>query len=237
MLYPVIAGSALGAGLIQSVTGFGGGIFMMLFFPLLLPILKASAVSSAIAVVFNGAVAVRFRKHINYKSTLVPALFYVMASSTVIYFAPYMPKEIILKIFGVFLIALAIYFLFFPDKIKVTASVKTASVCALLSGCASGLFGIGGPPMVVYFLAATKEKEEYLGTIQFFFFISNFYNLIFRIVRGIYTIDLVPLTFVGVAAILIGEQIGARIVNRINVDMMKKLVYIFLAISGVLNLI
>ena len=35
------------AGLIQTVTGFGSGIFMMVFFPAIFPILGASAISSA----------------------------------------------------------------------------------------------------------------------------------------------------------------------------------------------
>jgi len=43
--------------------------------------------------------------------------------------------------------------------------------------------------MVVYFLAAMDDKEEYLATTQFFFFTTGAYTMILRNINGIYTPD------------------------------------------------
>ncbi len=91
--------------------------------------------------------------------------------------------------------------------------------------------------MVIYFLAATKEKEEYLGTIQFFFMITSIENMLARIARGIFTIDMMPMALIGIAGIVLGQMLGQKIIDRINGEVMKKCIYVYLCIAGILNLI
>ena len=225
------------AGLIQSVTGFGSGIFMMVFFPMLFPILSASAISSAISLAGTCSLSWHYRKKCQWKLTLIPALVYILVSSAAILLAPYLPTDILKKTFGVFLMILSLYFLKFSSKLKIKATLASATVCGTLAGILGGLFGIGGPPMVIFFLAALDDKEEYLGTIQFHFFVTGVYMLVFRIYKGIFTIDMIPYTILGMVGMMIGKKIGTKIVDRINADTMKKLVYAFLGVSGFLNLI
>ena len=225
------------AGLIQTVTGFGSGIFMMVFFPMLFPILGASAISSAISLAGTCTLSWHYRKYCKWKLTLIPALVYILVSSGAILLAPYLPTDILKKVFGVFLMLLSVYFLVFSSKLKIKATLLSATVCGTLAGILGGLFGIGGPPMVIYFLAALDSKEEYLGTIQFHFFVTGVYMLFFRIYKGILTMDMIPYILLGMAGIMIGKKIGTKIVDRINADTMKKLVYGFLGVSGFLNLL
>lgn len=224
------------AGIIQSVTGFGAGIFMMVFFPSFFPILNASALSSAISLAGTCSLSWHYRKQCEWKLTLLPAFVYIAASSASILLAPYLPTEILKKTFGVFLIILSIYFLTVSGKIKIKANLLSATICGTLAGIVGGLFGIGGPPMVIYFLAALDDKEKYLGTIQLFFFITGVWTLFFRILNGIYTWTLVPYTLIGIVGIMVGKKVGVRIVDRINADTMKKIVYAFLGFAGLTNI-
>ena len=82
-----------------------------------------------------------------------------------------------------------------------------------------------------------EDKEKYLGTIQLFFLITNMYTLFFRIINGIYTLDLVPYTVLGIVGIMIGKKVGVKIVNHIDAATMKKLVYAFLGFAGLTNVI
>lgn len=225
------------AGVIQSVTGFGAGIFMMVFFPAFFPILNASALSSSISFVGTCSLAWHYRKQCEWKLTLLPSAVYIAMSSVSILLAPYLPTTTLKRIFGVFMIILSIYFLTISGKLKIKANLVSATICSVLSGIVGGLFGIGGPPMVIYFLAALDDKEKYLGTIQLFFFITGAYTFIFRVINGIYTVDLVPYSILGVVAIMIGKKIGTKIVDRINADTMKKIVYAFLGFAGLTNVI
>lgn len=236
MTWIVIFGSALVAGFIQSVTGFGAGIFMMLFFPLFFPILNASALSSSITLFASGSLAWRYRKHCQWKLLLLPTCIYLLCSSTVIVLAPYLPTVILKKSFGVLLVILSVYFLCFAGKLAVRPNLLSATICGGISGIASGIFGIGGPPMVIYFLSALDDKEKYLATIQTFFAVTGAYNLVLRIFNGIYTAELILYTLIGAVAVLIGGKIGTRLIEQLDTETMKKLVYVFLGVSGVINL-
>ena len=103
--------SAMVAGLIQAVTGFGAGVFMMMFFPVFFPLLSASALSSSICMMIAGGIAWRYRKYCRFQLTLFPAAIYILASSVAMSFAPSMPTDLLKKVFGFFLVILSVYFM------------------------------------------------------------------------------------------------------------------------------
>lgn len=229
--------SALVAGIIQTVTGFGAAVFLMLLMPHYFDMVAAPAITSAITVGLSATLAWKFRKHIQLKDCLFPILVYLLFSITSISAAKKLDLDHLSFIFGVFLVILAIYFYLFSERITMKANWKTAALCATISGITSGFFGIGGPLMAVYFISAIKEKESYIGTIQFLFAFTNIINLFTRIANGIFTIDLLPATILGFAGITVGKVIGLRILDKIDPRKIKKLVYAFVGISGVLTLL
>ena len=209
----------------------------MLFMPYFFDMIAAPAVASAITVGLSLTLAWKFRKHIQLNVCLFPTLVYLFFSIVCINLAKELNLEYISLAFSVFLILLAIYFYVFSEKISLQATRKTAAVCAMISGITSGLFGIGGPLMAVYFISAIEDKKSYIGTIQFLFAFTNIINLLMRIANGIYTLDLLPATILGFAGITIGKIVGLRILDKIDPVRIKKLVYAFVGISGLLSLL
>lgn len=199
--------------------------------------IAAPAVTSAITVGLSLTLAWKFRKHININACLFPTLVYLIFSIASINCAKNLNLEFLSLAFGVFLIILAIYFFAVSERISLQANRKTATICAMISGVTSGLFGIGGPLMAIYFISAIEDKKSYIGTIQFLFAFTNIVNLLMRIANGIYTIDLLPATILGFGGITIGKIIGLRILDKINPVRIKKLVYAFVGISGLLSLL
>ncbi len=229
---------AIGGGIIQTTTGFGSGIFVMLFFPLFLPMLQSSALSTLITVWLCLLIAWRYRQYIDPKIVVLPAIFYLVVSGVTITVASKLNIAGLKAYFGLFLVAAAVYFMFFAKKIKLKPTVPAAAVCSTISGVASGLFGIGGPPMVLYFLAATEDKKEnYLGTTQAFFALTSIYNTTIRAINGIITVDLLPLVIPGILGIWLGKIFGQKIVDRINIEQLKKLIYAFLGVSGIVTFV
>lgn len=236
-MYAAIVLTAMIAGIIQTVTGFGAAVFMMLFMPYFFDMVAAPAVTSAITVGLSLTLAWKFRKEIVFKACLFPALVYLTFSTASIGIAKTLNLESLSLAFGVFLLILAIYFYAFSERITLKANLKTAAVCAAVSGVTSGFFGIGGPLMAIYFISAIEEKKAYIGTIQFLFAFTNVVNLLMRIANGIYTIDLLPATILGFAGITAGKIAGLRILDKIDPARIRKLVYAFVGISGILTLI
>lgn len=91
--------------------------------------------------------------------------------------------------------------------------------------------------MAIYFISAIEDKKSYIGTIQFLFAFTNIVNLLMRIANGIYTVDLLPVTILGFVGITAGKIVGLRILDKINPARIKKVVYAFVGISGVLSLL
>jgi len=235
MIYAVVACMALLGGTVQTVTGFGGGVVMMLALPYFFGMVQAPALSSIICMGLTYALAWKFRKYVDFKSVLVPAVAYVICSVVTISVVHKLDMEIMSLAFGVFLILLSIYSLAFSNRIHLEANWRTGLVCGGVSGVLSGLFGIGGPLMAVYFVSATKSKETYIGSTQFLFSLGGTVNFLMRVFRGIYTVDMIPLTLVGVLAISLGKLLGLRIVEKLNPETIRKLVYLFVGISGVIT--
>ena len=70
-----------------------------------------------------------------------------------------------------------------------------------------------------------------------FFMVNSIYNTIFRFYKGILLPEHVIYILVGIVGVVSGVQIANRIVDRLNADAMRKLIYLMIGVSGVLNLI
>ena len=112
----------------------------------------------------------------------------------------------------------------------------STAVCAMVSGMSSGLFGIGGPLMAVYYLSVTEEKKVYAANLQFLFALTSVINLTIRIQKGFYSLSFLPLTVLGILGITAGKWAGVRILERIDMKMMQRAVYALVGLSGLLTL-
>ena len=101
----------------------------------------------------------------------------------------------------------------------------------------SGLFAMGGPPMVIYYMSSTKDMKEYLATIQAYFALSNLYTMTVKAFAGFVTGQVLIFYIIAVISAFVGMQIGKRVFNRCMPEMLKKMVYGFMACSGVINIV
>lgn len=235
MVWLAMGGSAVLAGLIQSMTGFGAAVTMMLVAPYFFNMLQAPALVTAICLGLSVMLVWRFRRLVDLRHTLPLIVLYSLTSMTAIQVASSLDLRVLTVAFGVFLIVLALYYLLLANSFTLRPTRLTGVVCSVAAGAGAGLFGTGGPMMAMYFLGAVKEKEAYVANLQFVFAVTNTVNLVVRLYKGIYTLDLLPLTIVGVIGINLGKLIGLRILDRIDIALMRKIVYIFIGLSGVLT--
>jgi len=237
MIWILIAAAALVGGLTQTVTGFGAGVVLMLALPLHFSIPDSAALTNAVCLVLSVSYVLRHRKWVKPSLVLLPAALYVLASTTLISRIKGMDIKALGVAFGVFLILLSLYSLLFARRVAIKRGLGATVGCSLISGVFSGLFAVGGPLMALYYLAYTDDKESYTANIQCMFSIANIVNLIARILNGIYTARMLPVTAAGVALILLGGGIGERIADRLNAEVMRKVIYTFIGVSGVLTLV
>ena len=72
--------------------------------------------------------------------------------------------------------------------------------------------------------------------MQTMFALSSLVGMLLRIVRGIYTVELLPATVLGTIGILLGKRVGLKMLKKISKENMMKLVYSMIAVSGILTI-
>ncbi len=234
-LYVILVG--FGAAFVQRVSGFGLGIFAMMFLPHFLPSHTAAATISCIfscyTTTFN---SIRYRKNVAYK-TAIPMLAAALISIPVaVYFAAKVSAKIFEILLGSVLVILSVYFLFFNKKIKIKPTVPNGIVAGTLGGALNGLFSTGGPPAVLYLTNATPDNVTYFATIQFYFCLTNLYATANRAINGLITADLLIYGAVGIIGCIAGDLLGRKIFDKLDAQKMKYVIYIGMIISGILML-
>ena len=236
MLWIMVFCAGIMAGVVNALTGFGSSIMMMTVLPSFFDMLTAPALSTASTTPVNTLQAWRFHRHIPWKICLLPSTVYLICSTVAIHVAGGMDLRFLKMVMSVFLMALSVYFLRFSDKASIRPTLRNALVCSVISGFCCGWFGIGGPLMALFFLSATKTKEAYIGCTQFLFAFTNFFNILYRIYLGVYTLPLLLVSGTAVVGTALGRKLGMLLFHRIDRERLKKLVYLFLGLAGAINL-
>ncbi|MBQ3210533.1 MAG: sulfite exporter TauE/SafE family protein [Oscillospiraceae bacterium] len=225
------------AGIVQGVTGFGAGTLQMMVLPLFFPLIEATGISGVVCWSLTTAMFYRYRKYVKPKKVILPTLFYLLGSYSAISFSMQVNQELMQRVMGVFLLLLACYFLFIQSEKVENVSSFAAVIFSVVSGVCDGLFGIGGPLMVILFLAHSDSKEEYLGNSQALFFGTLLVNCTVRIHKGILTQAHIPYIVVGLVTMSLGGFIAKRIADRIDGDKLRRIVYYCVGAAGVINLL
>lgn len=230
----VIFLAATVASFIQRVTGFGFGIFIMTILPLIMPSYgEATALSGLLAVVNSLYVSIRMWKSIPWKKLLPILLTFIVVSFFAIRMVAGIDDKLLKHILGVILIAVSIYFFFISERIRVRPTMPVQLTMGTASGLMGGFFAMQGPPAVLYFIACTDTKEEYLAITQAFFMFGNLMMTGFRAANGFVTPAVGIGWCCGLAGVAIGIWLGAKVFDRMPLPMLRKVVYAYMAVSGV----
>lgn len=229
---------ALGGSFIQRVTGFGFGIFIMTALPFLLPSYgEATALSGLLAILCSTIPAITHFKYLKWKKLAVILPVFLVLSFVSVRLVGTIDTHSMKRVLGAVLIAVSIYFYFFSGKIRVNPGIGIQASMGSLSGLMGGLFAMQGPPAVIYFTSTTDTKEEYIAISQWFFVIGNIGMTFFRANNGFVTRTVGLDWLVGAPAVILGLYLGAKVNRHLPVEIMRRCVYGYMAISGILAII
>lgn len=228
----------LGAGFVQRVSGFGLGIFAMMFLPHFTPThTAAAAISSLFSCVTSSYNAVKYRKNAVYKTALPMICAALIAIPLAVRFSALVAADIFKLLLGGVLVALGVYFLFVNGKVKIKPTFLSGLLAGALGGTLGGLFSTGGPPAVLYVSSATSSNIAYFATIQFYFCFTNLYATTMRVINGVINEQVLLFAAVGMIGCMIGDTIGKMVFDKLNAKMLKTIIYIGMIISGIVMFI
>lgn len=227
------------ASFIQRVSGFGFGIFVMMFFPFFLPSYGESVMLSGLLAGSTALmIAVRNWKYIRWKLMGIVTFFNVLFSFIATEYMRGMSNDSLKQCLGVVLILIALYFLFGEGKLGKVFKSKPAQVgIGSISGVMGGMFAMPGPPLVLYCISTLEDKREYVTTLQAFSVVFNVFYTIFRFKAGFYSNDLSLWWVIGIGGAIIGSSLGSRCFELISNRTLKFIVYVMMIVSGVVAII
>lgn len=232
-LLPVLLLAAVLGGIVQGVSGFAFSIIFMAMMQSFMPYTDLLSLASILCVGMLAVNAFLYRKDIVWRWIPLPLLInFIFTMGALRFLNDTMGFPYWHKLLGVVFIALAIYLYFWQQKIQIRPTLGNMLIFCGAGGIMGGLFGVGGPPVVLYFLAIADSKERYLSTTQMFFFFNMLYDFTGRCINGMVTDTVLQYAAVSMIAVLSGLWIGNKIFQRIDADMLKKIVYGVMFVDG-----
>ena len=221
------------AGIVQGISGFAFAIIFLAIMQYFLPYTELLALSSILCVIMLAVNAFVYRHHIIWKWIPVPLIINFIFTISSIFLLEYtMNFPYWHKLLGIVFILLSLYMYFLQQKIQIRPTLGNALLFCGAGGILGGLFGVGGPPVVLYFLGIADKKETYLSTTQMFFFINMLYDLAGRMYSGMVTPLLFQYAAFCIVPILLGLWIGNKIFQHIDSATLKKIVYLLMFLDG-----
>ena len=237
LTFVLVAAITLAASYIQGATGFGFGIFAMILLPSILAYTEANVLSSILSSLSSLFVAILMFRKIHWRNTIFPVVGCLISTYLAVSIIKTQSPKVLTLLLGVALFALSMYFFFFSDKIKIKPTWYAGLIAGILSGIMSGMFSMGGPPVVIYFMQSEDSTDGYMATISAYFVLSGVIAISMKAAAGFITVPVWIALAVGVPAMLLGSFVGKRMRDHINAKLIKRIVYGFMATSGVIHVV
>ena len=229
----VLLCAAFSGGLLQSSTGFGYSLICMSAYSLVLPVKQALILQATAATFTIGWYAWRQRKYVNLRLFLVPALFAVFFTWVGMETALAIDEALLRRCLGVVLVLLSLYSLFGNGRIHISKGFVGQAVVGSVSGLLGGLTNMSGPPMVLYLLQVTEDKDEYNGTLQAIFFATTLFKTLVNGLSGRLSLQIWVALPPLLLATVLGSIIGFRLFARMDMSAVKRAVNALMVAVGI----
>lgn len=226
-----------GASFVQRVSGFGFGIFIMTMLPHLMPSYgEATTLSGMLSAAQSLYVLFSIYKLIEWKRVIPILLTFLVVSFFAVKYVSIASDTHLKHLLGVILLVMSAYFLIISEKIHLRPTIPIQLSMGTLSGLMGGLFAMQGPPAVLYFAASEPDKTRYLALTQAYFFVGNVFMTIYRAQCGFCTPTVNHCWLYALVGVVVGSWLGKKVFDKIPSPTLRKVIYAYMAISGILAL-
>ena len=143
----------------------------------------------------------------------------------------------LLGLLGAVLVVVGGGFLLLPDRPAARFPTWMSPAVGLVSGVLSGLFGTGGPPLVVYYQLRGLDKTEFRNTLMAVFLLISAVRLPTYWAAGLLTVPRLASAALVLPAVALGGWIGHRSHLEIGEAAFRRVVCVALVAIGVVLLL
>ena len=145
--------------------------------------------------------------------------------------------DVVLAVLGAFLVAVSVVLLRLRDGVRVGWPRWSGPPVGLVGGVLTGLFGTGGPPLIIYYHLAGLAKGAFRGNLMAIFLLQTCLRIPAYAVGGLLTPARLWSGLMLLPAALLGTWAGQRLHVQLSESAFRRLVSALLGVIGVLLLV
>jgi hypothetical protein len=223
------------AGLIQGLTGFGGGLVAIPLLCLIMEVKLAVPLSILSGLAITTAMAYELRQSLDWRRILpllVGSLPGVFAGTVLLKHAD---PVVINRLLGLLLIGISAINLTIKPR-PINPPVIWGYISGFFSGAITASVGAGGPPVIIYTTLTDWKKDEIKATLTGFFVLNGYITAAVHASSGMITRATLTTFAATLPFVLLGTYAGSKISGRINRRTYLRIVYLLLMGLGILML-
>lgn len=218
---------------VKGITGFGNTIIINSLFSLVRENRFTTPIDLLLGIPINSYMAWKGRRHISLRIVIPLSCIVIIGAIPGILMLKAGGERILKSLLGLVLIGIAIEMMVNQSKKAVRQkSSYMVWIIGLLSGVLMGLYGIGAL-LAAYINRTTEDRSEYRGNLCFIFVVDNLFRLIAYSYLGLINAHMLSFALLLFPGAMLGLVLGVKADKKISDSTVKKLVIIFILISGV----
>jgi uncharacterized membrane protein YfcA len=223
------------ATLIRSSLGFGEALFAVPLLALKIPIATAAPLAVLVSITVSFFVVIQDWRHIHVKSAGGLLLATIFGTPVGLWLLKVTNERPIKLGLAGLLFAFGLYSLAAGAKLHLKRDHKRALLGAgFVAGILGGLYGMNGPPLVIYGALRRWSPQHFRATLQAYFLPASLLTMIGYLLAGFWNREVTFLFAASLPLILVAMLLGRVINRRLAGDGFFKLLYVALMAIGVL---
>ena len=224
------------AAIVRGFSGFGFSLLAVTSLSLLLPAQEVVPSIFMLEVAASLHLLPGIWKDVHWKSLVPLIVGCLVATPLGVYLlahAPQAPMQIALGVF----VLVAVAMMALGYAMKTMPNTITSTLVGAASGFCNGAFGIGGPPVILFYFASPAGHIAGRASVIAFFLATDLIGLTFQAGEGLVTKAAFIRALIFLPALLIGVWIGSRGFKSANQETFRKIVLAIMALLGAITLI
>ena len=192
---------------------------------------KASAGIIIIPVIVSDLIVMYiYRKNVDKKVLIKILPLTILGIIAAVIFGNNISDELFKRSMGIIIFIIGVLTLLKNFKIDFS---KLSFLFGFLGGIAAFIGNVSGPMMSIYLLNIEMDREKFLGTRTWFYFIINLIKVtLYVLVLKNIQIETFKLTSIAVPFVFVGVFLGRYFIEKMNQNMFEKFILIISMISG-----
>jgi uncharacterized membrane protein YfcA len=229
----LVFGTVFLAGFLRGFTGFG---FALAAVPVLTLFVEPAAVVPAIPIVAMVAGAEqlpRAWKSANWHAIYRLLIGAVLGAPFGVFALTYFSANVMRIMIGLVLL-LAVLALWRGYKFKQRPPTGAQVGIGVASGLLNGATAMGGPPVILFFLASPEGVAVGRASLLVYFFFISAWSIITQAVAGLLDLKVLVLALLMIPVMAVGNVLGDRLFNRAKAATYQRVALAFLLVIAIL---